>query len=134
MPRTESIQQTASALTVPTRTRWNPDGEKKRLSTAADFVEARRTDTGRRKSLFLSALEASLGMTGTAAKLSQVHRNTVQDWRKSDAAFRRQFEEICERSLDFVESQLFKAIERGDMAAITFHLRTKGGQRGYYRK
>ncbi len=112
-------------------TRWNPDGEARGVSTAADYVEFRRADNVRRKAVFLRALESSMGIVSSALKLAEMNRTTYRDWCMADTAFKRRVEEITECALDFSEAQLFRRIKEGDLTAITFYLRTKGRKRGY---
>lgn len=112
-------------------TRWNPNGEARGVSTAADYVESRRADNARRKTVFLKALEASMGVVSVALKLTNLSRTTYRDWCLSDATFKRQAEEITEWALDFSEAQLLRLIGEGDILAIAFFLRTKGRKRGY---
>jgi hypothetical protein len=130
VPRVRTLSHASDAPAV-LPSRWIPDGERKGLPLNADFVEIRRAENEQRKRLFLKALRASLGIVRTACRMSGVHRNTVRDWLRGDAAFRDRVDEINERALDFTEAQLFRLIRQGDTTAIIFFLKTKGRARGY---
>lgn len=83
------------------------------------------------KKAMLEALEKSLGVVTTAAKIVGINRNTHYLWTGNDAKYKAKVAEIEELALDFVESKLFKQIENGEVASTIFYLKTKGKKRGY---
>lgn len=83
------------------------------------------------KRAMLEALEKSLGVVTTAAKIVGIDRSTHYKWLTSDEKYKKAVEEINNVALDFVESKLFKSIEKGRDAPIIFYLKTKGKNRGY---
>jgi hypothetical protein len=84
-----------------------------------------------RKRLLLQALVQSRGIISSACESAAVPRRTFYNWIESDPEFRDAYEDIVERSLDFVESKLLERIEAGSERAICFFLRTRGRSRGY---
>lgn len=79
---------------------------------------------------FLAVLEQSLGVVSLALKKTGVRRETYEDW-CDNIFFTERVVEIDETSVDYVENQLLKQIEKGNISAITFYLKTKGKNRGY---
>lgn len=101
----------------------------KRYRTAKDR-EAAMAD-------FLIAYENSLGVLKTACEMSGMCRKTIWEWRKKYPEFDAACHECEETALDFVESKMFKKIDRGDKGSeslIIFYLKTKGKHRGYIEK
>ena len=84
-----------------------------------------------RKSRTLDALERSLGIVSTAAKMVSIDRSTHYAWMKADAAYKKAVESISDSVLDFAESHLYKLVKEGNPAATIFFLKTKGKKRGY---
>jgi hypothetical protein len=98
----------------------------KRYRTAKDR-EAAMAD-------FLEAYEKSLGVLKTACDATGMCRKTIWEWRKKYP----EFDDAChaceEVALDFVESKMFKKIDKGDKGSeslMIFYLKTKGKHRGY---
>ena len=83
------------------------------------------------KRAMLEALEKSLGVVTTAAKIVGIDRSTHYKWLASDKKYKKAVESIGDIAIDFVESKLFKSIEKGRDAPIIFYLKTKGKNRGY---
>ena len=98
----------------------------KRYRTAKDR-EAAMAD-------FLVHYEKSLGVLKTACEASGMCRKTIWEWRKKYPEFDERCHECEEVALDFVESKMFKKIDKGDKGSeslIIFYLKTKGKNRGY---
>lgn len=83
------------------------------------------------KKAMLKALEQSLGIVTTAAKIAGINRCTHYDWMDKDEEYKKEVEAIGELVIDFAESQLHKQIKEGSGAATIFYLKTKGKKRGY---
>ena len=79
----------------------------------------------------LEALEKSLGIVSTAAKMVGIDRSTHYAWLKSDEEYKSAVNSIQDGVLDFAESHLYKLVKEGNPAATIFFLKTKGKKRGY---
>ena len=84
-----------------------------------------------KKEDMLDALERSLGIVSTAAKMVSIDRSTHYAWMKADADYKKAVESIADSVLDFAESHLYKLVKEGNPAATIFFLKTKGKKRGY---
>lgn len=83
------------------------------------------------KKAMLKALEQSLGIVTTAAKIAGINRSTHYEWLKEDEQYVADVDDISDLVIDFAESQLHKQIKDGSGAATIFYLKTKGKKRGY---
>ena len=83
------------------------------------------------KKAMLEALEKSLGIVTTAAKAVGITRKTHYDWLNKDPQYRKSVIELEDLALDYVESKLFKNIEKEKEASVFFYMKTKGKKRGY---
>lgn len=83
------------------------------------------------KKKLLEALEKSLGVVTAACAAARVGRTSFYNYYNDDALFKAAVDDIQNVSLDFAESQLFKQIQNGNVAATIFYLKTKGKKRGY---
>lgn len=79
----------------------------------------------------LEALEKSLGVVTTAARVADVSREAHYTWLKEDAEYKEAVRLIGEQAIDFAESHLHKLIKSENPAAVIFFLKTKGKARGY---
>ena len=98
----------------------------KRYRTAKDR-EAAMAD-------FLQAYEKSLGVLKTACEATNMCRKTIWEWRKKYPEFDEACHECEEVAIDFVESKMFKKIDKGDKGSeslMIFYLKTKAKHRGY---
>ena len=82
----------------------------------------------------IEALEKSLGIVTTAAKVAGIERTTHYRWIREDPEYAADVEDISNVALDFAESQLHKRIKGESDTAIIFFLKTKGKNRGYVEK
>ena len=87
--------------------------------------------TEQHKKAIIEALEKSLGVVTTACKSVGIGRTTFYGWMKDDPEFAQKVNDIQDIAIDFVESKLFKNIEKGKTAEIIFYLKSKGKKRGY---
>lgn len=83
------------------------------------------------KKAMLEALEKSLGIVTTAAKSVGITRKTHYDWLNKDPEYRKAVIDLEDLALDYVESKLFKNIEKEKEASVFFYMKTKGKKRGY---
>ena len=79
----------------------------------------------------IKALEQSLGVVTTAAKIAGIHRSTHYEWLKTDEDCNQKVIDLENVTLDFAESQLHKQVKEGNTTATIFLLKTKGKKRGY---
>ena len=101
----------------------------KRYRTAKDR-EAAMVD-------FLQAYEKSLGVLKTACEATGMCRKTIWEWRKKYPEFDEACHECEETAIDFVESRMFKKIDKGEKGSeslMIFYLKTKAKHRGYVEK
>ena len=84
-----------------------------------------------KKRAMLEALEKSLGVVTTAARVADVSRETHYRWLKEDAEYKEAVRLIGEQAIDFAESYLHALIKDKNPAAVIFFLKTKGKARGY---
>jgi len=63
-----------------------------------------------------------------------ISRTTFYEWKKVAPGFAQAVDEIDEALIDNTESRLMKQINKDNIQAIIFHLRTKGQRRGYVEK
>jgi hypothetical protein len=83
------------------------------------------------KKQMIEAMEKTLGIVTSAAKMVGINRSTHYIWMEKDDEYRGKINSISDLALDFVESQLFKSIENHSDTATIFYLKTKGKKRGY---
>lgn len=84
-----------------------------------------------RKKAMVEAMKSNLGIVSASTDAIGIDRSLHYRWMKSDEKYKEQINEILERSIDFVETALFKCIQSGDTTAIIFFLKTRGKRRGY---
>ena len=84
-----------------------------------------------KKKMLIESLENSLGIVSTACTKANISRSSFYKWYKEDEDFRKKVDEIDNVKLDFVESQLFKNIQKEKERSIIFYLQHKGHKRGY---
>lgn len=83
------------------------------------------------KKTMIEALQQSLGIVTYACEAVKIARQTHYRWMKEDEEYKAAVDDINEITLDYGESKLHKAMEKGDTTAIIFYLKTKGKKRGY---
>lgn len=93
--------------------------------------EKAATNTNILKSKMIAALEKTLGVVTSAAKIANIDRTIHYDWLKSDPEYKQRVESIKDIALDFAESQLHKQIQDGEVSSTIFYLKTQGKNRGY---
>lgn len=108
------------------------------VNQLAEISQIRHIYTGKpsdnsvqQKRLMLQALEKTLGVVTTAARLSGVARQTHYDWMVSDEEYNDCVKSLTDVALDFSEEKLFENIRAGKEASNIFYLKTKGKKRGY---
>ena len=106
---------------------------------------------GNKKNM-IEALQKNLGIVSKAVEEVGICRDTHYRWLKEDADYLSAVKDVTERSIDFVETQLYNLIagskrqvvtNQGNIVevrdapnptAIIFYLKTKGKHRGYIEK
>jgi transposase-like protein len=79
----------------------------------------------------VEALTASLGNVSDAARHLGVSSRTIHRWLAQHPHLRQLVDAERDRILDKAEQNVFEAVERGDLRASWFVLRTLGKDRGY---
>lgn len=79
----------------------------------------------------IEALEKSLGIVTTAAKIAGIDRGSHYRWMDEDNDYKKNVASIAEMTIDFVESQLHKQIKDGQTTPTIFFLKTRAKHRGY---
>ena len=80
--------------------------------------------------LFLQELGENLGVVSKTLTKVKVTRGEYNQW-LNNKEFKTRVDEVGELSVDYVENKLLTQIQKGDMNAIQFYLKTKGKKRGY---
>lgn len=92
---------------------------------------AKITQTDIHKKAMIEALEKSLGIVTTACKAVGIARQTHYEWYNEDEAYKASVDAVGDMVIDFVESQLHKQIQQGEVASTIFFLKCRGKKRGY---
>lgn len=79
----------------------------------------------------LAALEQSMGIVQTGCDMVGISRTNHYKWMRESVEYKRAYESLSNKALDFAESKLLELIGRGNTAAVIFYLKTKGKERGY---
>ena len=90
--------------------------------------------TSDKKETFLQALKLNLGNISQSCKASNIGRQTYYDWVDADEEFKHSCKDVEESLLDLAENRLLEKIDKYDITAIIFFLKTKGKKRGYIEK
>lgn len=93
--------------------------------------ENKTSDNSDIKKAMIEALQQSLGIVTDACRVVGIARQTHYRWMQEDAEYKEAVDDINEIALDYAESKLYKAIEKGEVTANIFYLKTKGKKRGY---
>lgn len=93
--------------------------------------DKRHNSTTLKKAAMLEALEKTLGVVTSAAKLAGIERTTHYTWMNDDAEYKAAVDELENVTIDFVEAKLHKLVEDMNPTAVIFYLKTKGKKRGY---
>jgi hypothetical protein len=75
-----------------------------------------------------------MGIVTMACAKADIDYDTYQRWRKDDPEFAAKCDKAYEKAGDFVESQLYKLIQKGNTPATIFYCKTKLRNRGYVEK
>lgn len=86
------------------------------------------------KKMLIDSMENCHGIVSDACKSVGVSRVTYYEYYNKDPEFKKAIDEIENTVIDYVEGKLFKLIEKCDVAATLFYLKTKGKKRGYIEK
>ena len=81
--------------------------------------------------VMIEAIQISEGNLSEAARRLECSRTTVHNYVNKYVTVRRADDEANESFLDEAESQLRRAVKKGQLPAIMFALKTKGKSRGY---
>jgi hypothetical protein len=84
-----------------------------------------------KKAEMILALESTKGVVTDAAEIAGIARSTHYLWMTEDKVYKDAVNDLQDVVLDFAENKLFKLVDKGDVAATLFLLKTKGKKRGY---
>ena len=84
-----------------------------------------------KKAQMIKALEETKGVVTDAAEIAGIARSTHYLWMNEDEIYKAAVNDLQDVVLDFAENKLFKLVDKGDVAATLFLLKTKGKKRGY---
>ena len=87
-----------------------------------------------KKNDVLLALAQTRGMIYKACEVVGISAETYYRWLREDPEFADKAQTITELALDHVETKLQELIDKGNVNAIIFYLKTKGKKRGYIEK
>lgn len=87
--------------------------------------------TRQRKETMLLQLFHTKGLVSEATKATGITYKTHLDWMKADSWYADRVLEVQEATIDYVEGQLFKQIQKGVSLSTMFYLKTKAKHRGY---
>jgi hypothetical protein len=79
---------------------------------------------------FLEVLEQNMGVVSLTLDMTKTSRAVFNDW-MTEVFFNEKVKDIDLKTLDIVEKLLLEEINKGNMGAIQFYLKTKGRNRGY---
>ena len=85
-----------------------------------------------KKEKFIQQLRDTRGIIKSACDATGIHRSTYYRWYDNDEAFKDAVDIVKEEQIDFVEEKLLKLIEKGNVLATIFYLKTKGKEHGYW--
>jgi len=106
--------------------------KKKRKLVLKDIYKLNgRSDAVFKKKQFLETLGDQAFNVSFACKQIGIHRRSYFRWRKDDKEFNRACEDIQDEILDLSEVRLQSHIQKGNLTALLYFLKTKGQERGY---
>lgn len=79
----------------------------------------------------IDAIYATTGHLAESAKLLKMGRTTLWERVKESPAIQKAYEDAREIRIDYVEGELFRAIQRGREVPMLFFLKTQAKHRGY---
>jgi hypothetical protein len=79
---------------------------------------------------FLEVLEQNMGVVSLTLDMTKTSRVVFNEW-MTEVFFNEKVKDIDAKTLDIVEKLLLEEINKGNMGAIQFYLKTKGRNRGY---
>jgi hypothetical protein len=79
----------------------------------------------------IDAIQAAEGNLTEAARIIGCSRTTIYNYMEKYVTVKQTYEEVNEKTIDWVEDKLLDQCRRGNMTAIIFFLKTKAKHRGY---
>jgi len=98
---------------------------KKNKSTKSDTIKER---IEKNQEEWLEAFKSQWTITGTCKRIG-INPDTYYEWAKKYPEFKKRKEEIEKEQTDFVEAKLYEAINGGNLGAIIFYLKCRGGEK-----
>lgn len=84
-----------------------------------------KEQTAKYKEIFLEAYEKSHGLLLKSCDETGIPHDKIYKWQNEDADFKQRMDDIKKATEDFVVGELYKAIERGNVASMMFLLKCK---------
>jgi hypothetical protein len=126
IPTTPQSKQNRGALCVHSKSEEGPEGDQ-----SPEIVILEDTNLTPLQKNLLAALEQSMGIVQTGCDMVGISRTNHYKWMRESVEYKRAYESLTNKALDFAESKLLELIGRGNTAAVIFYLKTKGKERGY---
>jgi hypothetical protein len=126
-----SIKNTKPIKTDISEERKQTIQRNKRMTQRHPHLDVLREDSQRLKELFLKEFARCFGNTKTACMRLNITRRIVHTWLRQDEEFEREYNDILEDCIDFVEAKMFEKINEGNVDIIKFFLLTRAKHRGY---
>ena len=98
---------------------------KKKKSIKSDTIKER---IEKNQEEWLEAFKSQWTITGACKRIG-INPDTYYEWAKKYPEFKKRKEEIEKEQIDFVEAKLYEAINSGNLGAIIFYLKCRGGER-----
>jgi hypothetical protein len=80
-----------------------------------------------KEDIIIKALEANCGLVTQTAKALNISRATIYKRINKSQSLKTAYEDIKMSMIDLAESKLFELIKQGNLTAIIFYLKCKGG-------
>lgn len=96
--------------------------EQERIAAEEVAKKEEQERTTKAKVVFLDAYERSMGIITVACQKANVGRTTFYEWKRDDPHFLAEVERVNDMMIDYSEDQLKKAIVKGNLKGVLFHL------------
>lgn len=108
--------------------------KEKKANMSRNKKGAEKKSYGKQQERMLIALRGNGCNVSHACRACGISRQTHYDWIDKFDKYKKEFQEIEEGMIDFVETALMKSIKEGNVTAQIFYLKTRGKHRGYIEK
>lgn len=133
----KAVKGKATAKKTQEKPKEKPIDPKKKEENARRAASTKKTvqsEVAKRKADFLEVFKNNMCIVASSCLKAGIHRCTYYQWRKEDAEFAAQCDDIEELQKDMAEASLLKQIKEGNTTMIIFYAKTKMRDRGYGEK